>query len=185
MIKDVEELAIWPEIPKDVFEKYKKKGDSTMNIFIDIMIIPSSFEKEGVNMGAYDYNKLCNSQNALLAFQRLLFWDSYGYTEYFGSFDEDCKDIFNSSVLNYMKSCGAEKLAALVEEGIILYDTYKDEIERLKGHTWLEFSGTYQMIKEEFDILTNKIDEINFDSEKEIIKKYVEEHPSRYVKIIG
>lgn len=196
MIKDVKELAVWPEIPKDVFEGYKNKGDSTMDIFIAIMDFPSFYEKDGVSRDAYDYNKLCNSQKALLAFDCLYLYIvlfDFDYCTYFETVIIHCKRIFNPFILDCFRLWGAEKSAAFLEEGIILYDTYKDEMERLKEHTRLESSGTYQMIKEEFGILGEKIPKFftqgfsfNDDSEEnKLIEQYVENNPSKFVKIIG
>jgi tetratricopeptide (TPR) repeat protein len=84
--------------------------------------------------------------------------------------------IFNTPFTETIKTWGAEKTGVIVEKANIIYDTYKDQLE--KETSIEEFSELYKEIKD-FEPLEDEFYEI-MDYETKIIKKYVEENVNEF-----
>jgi hypothetical protein len=80
--------------------------------------------------------------------------------------------VFNSPFSETIKTWGAEKTAEIVERANIIYDEYKNELERETSME--EFSELYSEITD-FEPLEEEFYKI-MDDETSTIKKYVEEN---------
>jgi tetratricopeptide (TPR) repeat protein len=84
--------------------------------------------------------------------------------------------IFNTPFAETIKTWGAEKTGKIVEKANIIYNKYKDELD--KETSMEEFSELYDEIKD-FEPLEDEFYEI-MDNETKIIKKYVEENTNDF-----
>jgi tetratricopeptide (TPR) repeat protein len=80
--------------------------------------------------------------------------------------------VFNTPFSEIIKTWGAEKTGEIVEKANVIYDKYKDELEKEKSKK--EFSELYKKIKD-FKPLEYEFYDI-MDEETKIIKEYVEKN---------
>jgi hypothetical protein len=170
----MEKKEILPELSKNEIENAKDDAWNYIYVFLDkyFEIIKNSKDKEIMNkfneyqhtLMAYMYldSEVCNG-----GFLQLI---QNGYGGY----------IFNNPFSKYIKSWGAEKAAEIVDKAKIIYNKYKNELE--KERSMEEFSELYKKITE-FESLEDEYYEIN-DHETEKIKEYVENHLNNFAKII-
>jgi hypothetical protein len=88
--------------------------------------------------------------------------------------------IFNTAFSEIIKTWGAEKTGKIVEEANIIYNKYKNELE--KETSMEEFSELYEKITD-FESLEDEFYNI-MDNETKIIKKYVEENINDFAIIV-
>ncbi|GMO49751.1 MAG: hypothetical protein Pg6C_12700 [Treponemataceae bacterium] len=88
--------------------------------------------------------------------------------------------IFNTVFSEIIKTWGAEKTGKIVEEANIIYNKYKNELE--KETSMEEFSELYEKITD-FESLEDEFYNI-MDNETKIIKKYVEENINDFAIIV-
>jgi len=84
--------------------------------------------------------------------------------------------VFNTPFSKTITTWGAEKICKIVEEANIIYEKYKEELE--KETSMEEFSELYEKIKD-FEPLEDEFYKI-MDEETKIIKKYVEENTTDF-----
>ena len=162
-----------PEIKRKEIEKAKTSDDAWdfLSLFTGEYIemadknhkIMEEFNASQHTLLAYNYfeGQVCNG-----GFIQLI---HNGYGGY----------IFDNPFAEALKLFGAEETAKIVEEAKVLYDKYKENLE--KECSIEEFSALYKEITD-FEPLENRFYKI-MDQETKNIKKYVEENIEEFAVI--